>query len=236
MLTERGADGRGRVGLPGLDLQPIFPVTFFFLGAMAVGVPFLRAYAQITRSWRPGWKVSSTGVSRPKMLTSTLSLCCSALTSLMEAGSVANGPSMTVTDSPTSKSTRISGRSRVASPPPAAAVLAAALPAFLARALRQQELHHIIERQRRRPRGRTDEPGDARRVADRGPRVVGQIHPHQDVAQQDLAVDLFALTVLDLGDLFGGHFHLEDVVADIEVLHAGLEVGLHLVLVAGVDG
>src|SRR3981189_3597387 len=49
------------------------------------------------------------------MDTSTWSLPCSALTSLIEAGSVANGPSMTVTDSPTSKSTRISGRSRLAS-------------------------------------------------------------------------------------------------------------------------
>ena len=66
------------------------------------------------------------------MLTSTLSFCCSALTSLMEAGSVANGPSMTVTDSPTSKSTRISGRSRLASPPPADEVLAATFPVFFA--------------------------------------------------------------------------------------------------------
>src|SRR6476646_2025860 len=58
------------------------------------------------------------------MDTSTLSFCCSALTSLIDAGSVANGPSMTVTDSPTSKSTRISGRSNVASDDaaPAAAV------------------------------------------------------------------------------------------------------------------
>ena len=43
-------------------------------------------------------KFSSTGVSRPKMETSTLSFCASALTSLMVAGRVANGPSMTVTD------------------------------------------------------------------------------------------------------------------------------------------
>src|SRR3954464_515855 len=40
------------------------------------------------------------------METSTCSFCCSALISLIVAGSVANGPSMTVTDSPTSKATR----------------------------------------------------------------------------------------------------------------------------------
>src|SRR3954449_3099383 len=50
---------------------------------------------------------SSTGVSRPKMETSTWSFCCSGLISLMVAGSVANGPSMTVTDSPTSNSTTV---------------------------------------------------------------------------------------------------------------------------------
>src|SRR5215210_2272336 len=52
---------------------------------------------------------SSTGVSRPKIETSTWSFCCSGLISLMVAGSVANGPSMTVTDSPTSNSTTVDG-------------------------------------------------------------------------------------------------------------------------------
>ena len=55
------------------------------------------------------------------MDTSTLSFCCSALTSLIDAGSVANGPSMTVTDSPTSKSTSIGVRSI----PPVSAAAAA---------------------------------------------------------------------------------------------------------------
>ncbi len=59
----------------------------------------------------PGWtyqilatwvKDSSTGVSRPKIDTSTLSFWVSGLISLTVAGSVANGPSITVTDSPTS--------------------------------------------------------------------------------------------------------------------------------------
>src|SRR3712207_1615929 len=52
---------------------------------------------------------SSTGVSRPKMDTSTCSFWDSALISLIVAGSVANGPSMTVTDSPISKSTTAVG-------------------------------------------------------------------------------------------------------------------------------
>src|SRR4051812_13446567 len=43
------------------------------------------------------------------METSTWSFCCSGLISLMVAGSVANGPSMTVTDSPTSNSTTGAG-------------------------------------------------------------------------------------------------------------------------------
>src|SRR3954454_17712856 len=63
---------------------------------------------------------SSTGVSRPKIDTSTCNFCCSALISLIVAGSVANGPSMTVTDSPTSKSTTATGAAVVpvpASPP-----------------------------------------------------------------------------------------------------------------------
>jgi hypothetical protein len=47
------------------------------------------------------------------METSTCSFCCSALISLIVAGRVANGPSMTVTDSPTSKSTTAVGAAAV---------------------------------------------------------------------------------------------------------------------------
>src|SRR5262249_22024569 len=57
---------------------------------------------QILETWLND---SSTGVSRPKIETRTLSFWASALISLTVAGSVANGPSITVTDSPTSKST-----------------------------------------------------------------------------------------------------------------------------------
>src|SRR5699024_3921178 len=54
-------------------------------------------------------KPNSTGVSRPKSETSTLSFCAAESTSEILAGSVANGPSMTVTDSPTSNSTSTAG-------------------------------------------------------------------------------------------------------------------------------
>src|SRR3954469_6636708 len=73
--------------------------------------------SQILETWLND---NSTGVSRPKMETSTCSFCCSALISLMVAGRVANGPSMTVTDSPISKST-----TAVVVPPVGAAVAAA---------------------------------------------------------------------------------------------------------------
>ena len=63
---------------------------------------------------------------------------------------------------------------------------------------------------------------------------VVELHPDQDVAGQHLALDLLALAVLDLGDLFGRHLDLEDEVLHVQGLDPGLEVGLDLVLVAGV--
>src|SRR3954453_17515090 len=65
-----------------------------------------RGISQILATWLND---SSTGVSRPKMDTSTLSFCASALISDTGAGRGSNGPSMTVTDSPTSKSTTLTG-------------------------------------------------------------------------------------------------------------------------------
>src|SRR3954447_22385869 len=81
------------------------------------GVGGTGVLVQILETWLND---SSTGVSRPKIETRTCSFCCSALISLIVAGSVANGPSMTVTDSPTSKSTTAVGAAVVAaaSPPP----------------------------------------------------------------------------------------------------------------------
>src|SRR5690625_3916918 len=59
---------------------------------------------------------SSTGVSRPKMDTSTLSFWLSALISEIVAGRVSNGPSVTVTDSPTLKSTCTGGAPAAGAP------------------------------------------------------------------------------------------------------------------------
>ena len=72
---------------------------------VAVLTPQTRgSVSQILATWL---KDSSTGVSRPKMETRTLSFWFSALISEIVAGSVSNGPSVTVTDSPTVKSTLI---------------------------------------------------------------------------------------------------------------------------------
>ena len=75
-------------------------------------------------------KDSSTGVSRPKMETSTLSFWVSGLISEIVAGRVSNGPSMTVTDSPTSKSTTATSRCE---PPEAAWPPAVVVPAEISR-------------------------------------------------------------------------------------------------------
>src|SRR6476619_4130183 len=116
------------------------------------------------------------------MDTSTLSFCCSALTSLIEAGNVAKGPSMTVTDSPTSKSTSLGVRSLppVSGDPVAAA--AAALPGFLAAGGSRNFTTS------------SSDSGDGRDVAPTkpvtpgvlrtAPRLVVELHAHQDVARQ----------------------------------------------------
>src|SRR6476660_649943 len=118
-----GPTGGAGVAAPAWICSLMKPETFFFLGGIAVG-PFLVAWAyavgddpvagppdeprtslgQILATWLND---SSTGVSRPKIDTSTLSFWLSALISEIVAGRVSNGPSMTVTDSPTSKSTTL---------------------------------------------------------------------------------------------------------------------------------
>src|SRR6478735_7591851 len=72
-----------------------------------------------------------------------------------------------------------------------------ALGGLLGSGRRQQELHHVVQRQRGRLGRRTDEAGDTRGVTHRAPRLVVELHAHQDVARQHLAVDLLALAVLD---------------------------------------
>src|SRR5215472_9551970 len=85
---------------------------------------------------------------------------------------------------------------------------------------RREQRGHLVDAERRRPARKADEPGHARRVAHRGPRLVGQVHPHQDVTGQDLLLYLLALAALDLDDLVGGHLDLEDVILHVQRLGA----------------
>src|SRR3954454_15742783 len=114
--TESGTDGRcggGRTGLQlhldqGSDLL-LGRHFFFFLfswsgrgrAPSATGVAGGAGFAQTFWIWV---KLSSTGVSRPKISTRALTLWLSALISVIVAWSVANGPSTTMTESDTSKS------------------------------------------------------------------------------------------------------------------------------------
>src|SRR5205809_1904594 len=83
--AERGADRRGRGRLPRLDLD--LDDRFYFL----------RHYFTSFSIWR---KSSSTGVSRPKIDTRTLTLLRSGLTSSTTPCRSVNGPSVTRTASP----------------------------------------------------------------------------------------------------------------------------------------
>src|SRR3954451_22682928 len=99
--------------------------------------------------------------------------------------------------------------------------------------LRREEPDHLFDGQRCRV-GRADEAGDARSVLDRRPRLVGEVHADEDVAGEDLRLHDLALALLDDGLVLGRHLDLEDVVLHVERGDPGLEVGLHLVLVARV--
>src|SRR4051812_50038425 len=81
-------------------------------------------WGQIFATWLND---SSTGVSRPKIETSTLSFWASGLISEIVAGRVSKGPSMTVTDSPTSKSTTLTSAFALAWPPSAGCRLGASI-------------------------------------------------------------------------------------------------------------
>src|SRR6478609_9383376 len=108
-----GPTGGAGLAAPAWIWSLISPETFF-LGGISSGPSGWEVtdVGATTSAAQPGgqifwtWlKLSSTGVSRPKIETRTLSFWASGLISEIEAGSVANAPSMTVTDSPISKST-----------------------------------------------------------------------------------------------------------------------------------
>src|ERR1700678_3014775 len=99
---------------------------------------------------------------------------------------------------------------------------------------RGEQRGHLAQRQRRRLARQADEAGDAGGVPDHGPRLVGQLHPDQDVTRQHLLVDDLLLAALDLGHQVSGDLDLEDVILHVERRDAALQVRLHPVLVAGV--
>src|SRR5450756_1405302 len=134
VLTERRTDRRRRGCGAGVDLEldqggdlllgrhvGSLPVTAYGCGSQAA--PAMTS-AQILATWLND---SSTGVSRPKIETSTFSFCPSALISEIVAGSVSNGPSVTVTDSPTVKSTAIGAAAEALAGAAAGAMLGASM-------------------------------------------------------------------------------------------------------------
>ena len=181
-------------------------------------------------------KLSSTGVSRPKISTSALTRWASALISVIVACSVANGPSTTITESDSAKSATSTGfLAAVVAEPLEAAEPAADSAWAIAAGASMFSTSAMLSGTGWW--GLADEPGHRRGVADGRPRLVGEVHPHEHVARQDGPLDHLALTVLDLRDLFGGDHDLVDVVLHVEGDDAVLEVGADAVLhaVVGVD-
>lgn len=188
--------------------------------------PRTEAFGQFFWIWSND---SSTGVSRPKISTRPLTFFESGLISLMVACRVANGPSVTVTESPTSKSstwtsTGLPGTGH-------------GLLGRLALHVGGEHLDDLVQRQRVRVVGVADEAGDTGGVAHDAPGLRGEVHPDQDVAGELVLADGLAVAVLDLDDLLLRHLGLEDVVLDVQGDGALLQVLLHAVLVTrvGVD-
>ena len=163
---------------------------------------------------------SSTGVSRPKMFTSTLSFERSTSISLMTPLKSANGPVTTRTCSP---DLVLEARAH----------LLLGLRSDLGHAGAEDVLD-LLARQRRRLGAAADETGDTGRVAHDVPGVVVEIHAHQQVAGEDLLLHDDLAAVLELDDVFHRDDDFEDAVLDRHRTHAAREVRLHLVLVARV--
>src|SRR3954454_14700229 len=79
-----------------------------------------------------------------------------------------------------------------------------------------------------------DEAGDARRVLDDRPGVIVQVHVHEHVAGKHALLCLHLLAVLGLDHLLGRDDDAAEARALPHRLDAVLEIGLDLVLVAGI--
>ena len=212
--TERGPDrrrGRGRTRLD-LDLHDRGNASLCHVSSLSFPAS---AYSLATSP-----NSSSTGVSRPKMFTSTLSFERSTSISLISPLKSANGPVTTRTCSPTSYSRR--GRTFFS----------------IGRALflhaGAEDVLDLAARQRRGLGAAADEAGDAGRVAHDVPGVVVETHAHEQVAGEDLLLHDDLAAVLELDDVFHRDDDFEDAVFHRHRTHAAREVLLHLVLVARV--
>src|SRR5688572_7414738 len=76
----------------------------------------------------------------------------------------------------------------------------------------------LVGRQRHRPRARADEAGHLGRRAHEVPGVVRQLHLHEEVAGEELLLDLDLLALADLADLLGGHHDPPEHVLEVEDL------------------
>jgi len=118
VLTQTGPTGGAGLAAPALSAALMIAASFFFLGG--IPVPVLYTFPAYCRDvgMRPrcdrqilddlGERELDRGLPAEDRH-QTFSFCPSMLTSEIVAGSVANGPSMTVTDSPISKSTSTEG-------------------------------------------------------------------------------------------------------------------------------
>ena len=68
-------------------------------------------------------------------------------------------------------------------------------------------------------------------MAHHAPRVVGQIHAHQHITGHTHAADGLFHRVLVLNNGLHGNLNLEHLILGLQVLDAGLNPGLHLILV-----
>ena len=154
------------------------------------------------------------------MLTRTLSLSWSSLISAMVPLKSANGP--------------------FPDPDGLAELVLQPGPALLGRCalavlgLDLEDVLDLLAGQRGRAGAEADEAGHAGRVAHHVPGVVVEVEADQQVAGEDLLRDDLLLAVLELDDVLHGDDDLEDALLHVHGGDAALEVGLHLVLVAGV--